>query len=160
MFDRVWREAGSYLGCDEAPWTTTTRITRLCCDNRIALRSLDLSRFNIFDLDAFGSPWDQMLILAARRRWLPGETGAVVLTDGSSYHAQFGSLSRAEAALLGQARAGRARKRELSIHHKLIAAWSERAGVTLIRQWHAQGNGSGKGGQIMQYSSFILRGRQ
>src|SRR5262249_50784150 len=39
--------------------------------------------FTVFDFDAYGSPWDQFTILAARRRLQPGERLGIVLTDGT-----------------------------------------------------------------------------
>jgi hypothetical protein len=39
-----------------------------CADNTRVLRAIDLSRFSIFDFDAYGSPWVQAVILADRRR--------------------------------------------------------------------------------------------
>jgi hypothetical protein len=56
--------------------------TILHIDNRRFLRSADLSRFNVFDLDAYGSPWHQWLIILKRRIVAPGEQIAVFLTDG------------------------------------------------------------------------------
>lgn len=48
------------------------------------LRAIDLSAFNVFDADAFGSPWEAIWIIAQRRPVGPGETIIVVGTDGSA----------------------------------------------------------------------------
>lgn len=61
-------------------------------DNRKFLRSADLSEFNVFDLDACGSPWHQWLILLHRRRFAPGEKVAVFLTDGLDFKMRMSSI--------------------------------------------------------------------
>jgi hypothetical protein len=47
------------------------------------MRAIDLTPFTCFDFDAWGSPWDQLTILAARRKLQPGETIGLVITDGT-----------------------------------------------------------------------------
>jgi hypothetical protein len=81
MFAAVWKDAAGYVGCDEE-WHNDDR----CCfvgDNRRVLRAIDLAPFTCFDLDAYGSPWDQLTIIAARRRLKPGERLGLLLTDGT-----------------------------------------------------------------------------
>jgi hypothetical protein len=70
-------------------------MARMCCDNLIALRVLDLRQFNVFDFDAFGSPWAQVSTLLSRRLWRRNEIGGLVLTDGSSMKIRYGGLPRA-----------------------------------------------------------------
>jgi hypothetical protein len=65
LFHRVWRRAGSYVGCD-LKWYCDERLM-FVADNHRVMRAIDLSAFNVFDFDAWGSPWDHVLILAARR---------------------------------------------------------------------------------------------
>ena len=62
MFSEVWKDASNYTGCDLKP----QRDSRLmfCADNRRVMRVIDLSKFNVFDLDSYGSPWVQAVILA------------------------------------------------------------------------------------------------
>lgn len=100
MWQRAWFDAESYLGIDRE-WRIEDRRRRMVCDNRIALRALDLQAFNIFDLDAFGQPWEHAIILAARRRWAPGEIGAMVLTDGGKLYTQRSGASNVIRELLG-----------------------------------------------------------
>jgi hypothetical protein len=52
-------------------------------DNRKYLRSTDLSPFNFFDLDAYGNPWHQFMIVVSRRS-RTRTPFAVVLTDGNA----------------------------------------------------------------------------
>ena len=82
MYNAVWNEAAGYVGCDEQ-WFNDDR-TCYAADNRRVMRCIDLQPFTVFDLDAFGSPWDQVTILAARRRLRPGERVGVLLTQGDT----------------------------------------------------------------------------
>lgn len=61
-------------------------------DNIKYLRSADLKRFNVFDLDAYGSPWYQFLIILKRRSVLADEQIAIFLTDGLRFQAALGDL--------------------------------------------------------------------
>jgi len=82
MYGYVWRHAARYVGCDER-WHRDARSCYVA-DNRRVLRCLDLAAFNCFDLDAYGSPWEQVAIVVARRPPLAvGERLGLVLTDGS-----------------------------------------------------------------------------
>jgi hypothetical protein len=53
-------------------------------DSRYILRSrtLDLQRFNLFDVDPFGSPFHHLWILAQRRKLAPGERIGIAVTTG------------------------------------------------------------------------------
>jgi hypothetical protein len=51
-------------------------------DSREIMRAIELGKFNLIDIDAFGSPWEHLWILSARRKMLPGEIVAVALTSG------------------------------------------------------------------------------
>jgi hypothetical protein len=69
MFAKAWKGAGGYVGCDMR-FVRDDR-TAFVADNRRVLRAIDLAPFNVFDLDAYGSPWEQVLIIAARRPVAP-----------------------------------------------------------------------------------------
>jgi hypothetical protein len=51
-------------------------------DNREVMRAIDLSRFNLLDVDAFGSPWEQLWLFAQRRSIAKGEKIGLALTSG------------------------------------------------------------------------------
>jgi len=51
-------------------------------DNREVMRAIDLSRFNLLDVDAFGSPWEQLWLFAQRRTIAKGEKIGLALTSG------------------------------------------------------------------------------
>ncbi|WP_028167570.1 hypothetical protein [Bradyrhizobium elkanii] len=99
MYREVWRQAAGYVGCDQK-WFRDERCAYVA-DNRRVLRAIDLAPFSIFDFDAFGSPWEQMLIVAARRKVAAGERLGVVLTEGSMINLKQGGLPKALGAAAG-----------------------------------------------------------
>lgn len=99
MHRAVWRQAASYTGCDKR-WFGGDRLA-FVADNCRVLRAINLAAFNLFDLDAYGSPWTQATIIAARRPLAPGERLGLVLTDGSPMKARLGAVPGDLAALAG-----------------------------------------------------------
>ncbi len=156
MYQGAWRDAASYIGCDERAWERTDP-PRFVADNRRVLRCVDLQAFNVFDLDAYGSPWEQMTILAARRTWAPGERGAVVLTDGSSLKLRWGGRPRAMAAMAGldgtQGVPTTAGVPELI--GLALAGWVKRSRVKVLRMWQAEG----KPPACVLYTAVVFVGR-
>jgi hypothetical protein len=80
----------TYLGLDKKRITDGRNMLNI--DNIKFLRSADLGRFNVFDLDAYGSPWHQFLVILRRRQMKPGERIALFLTDGLQIQARLGDL--------------------------------------------------------------------
>lgn len=101
MYREAWRPAGaSYVGCD-LEWYRDERLLYVA-DNTRLLRSLDLREFNVFDLDAFGSPWDPIWIIMHRRpRLAAGDMLALCLTEGTSMRARLGWVTSTLARLAG-----------------------------------------------------------
>lgn len=97
MYREVWREAAAYTGCD-LKWYRDERSVFVAKCQRV-MRAIDLADYNLFDLDAYGSPWLQVQILAARRRLAPGERIGLALTDGSGLKLKLGQCPKALAAL-------------------------------------------------------------
>jgi hypothetical protein len=160
MYRAVWHAADSYLGCDARKWSPSETHRRLVCDNRVALRCLDLSQFNVFDFDAYGDPWEQMIIMGSRRDWAKGERGAAVLTDGTSMQVRFGRTSHAMASLLGTTGENlpRAIATGDALGRLLVRRWCARAKVHPVAMWRAEGNGSGMGTQKMVYTALVFEG--
>jgi hypothetical protein len=102
MHGRVWHEAGAYLGNDkdQAKALAHAGLTHNA-PAEVLVRALDLYRFNVFDFDAYGSPWAEVAAMAPRRRLQPGERVAVVITDGSARRAMLGVTVHALARLAG-----------------------------------------------------------
>jgi hypothetical protein len=156
MWSEVWQEAADYVGCDER-WFQDSR----CCyvaDNRRVLRCADLARFNLFDLDAYGSPWEQAYILACRRPLAPGERIGLVITDGSWTKTRMQEFATGFLQVTGmvpndvmkyaQARYGM-RTEMLSLAVRGIA---HRMRGTIVKEWRA----AGMTGALMQYLGLVI----
>jgi hypothetical protein len=153
MWSHVWKNAAGYVGVDEREWFRDER----CCfvaDNRRVLRAIDLQPFTVFDLDAYGSPWEQALIIAARRRVAKGERLGLIITEGTSLHTRFSSLPHAlrQAAGLNPAVADGAGR----LHDELIArallGVVKRLRCAVVRQWRAANT---TGAQVRYIGSVI-----
>lgn len=97
MYREVWTKADHYVGCD-LKWYKDNRSAFVAKNQRV-LRCIDLADFNIFDLDAYGAPWEQATIIAARRVLSINERIGLALTDGSGLNLKMGTCSKALAAL-------------------------------------------------------------
>jgi hypothetical protein len=155
MYRGVWHEAEDYVGCDERPWART-HPPRFVADNRRVMRAIDLHAFNVFDLDAYGSPWEQVTILAARRSWAPGEKGGLVITDGSSLNLRWGGVPHAVAKLAGMASAqgvpSTAGIPELQA--LALVGFVRRAAVKVLQMWQAEG----KSAANVCYTALVFEG--
>lgn len=98
MYRHVWHCAASYAGCD-LEWYPDQRLAYVA-DNRRVLRTVDLSPFNIFDLDAYGSPWEHLLILVNRKP-MTADGWWAVMTVGEGFSIKLGGMPLALRQLLG-----------------------------------------------------------
>jgi hypothetical protein len=155
MHAAVWCQAASYVACDQR-WMDDDRLA-FVADNRRVMRAIDLAPFNVFDLDAYGSPWEQVLILCARRRVRPGERLAVLLTEGSGLNLRMGGMPhalRTIADLSGIPAAGKDGRAELL--ERAIAGMCKRLGAVPVRRWDADGHG----GASVRYVALVLEGKR
>lgn len=159
MFDRVWHGASSYTGIDEK-WSLKDERRRFVGDNMRVLRAIDLSAFNVFDLDAFGSPWAQAIVIADRRAWKRGERGAIVITDGTTIRMRMGGIPSPMAELLsirthsGMAPGGN----KESLVRTTLRAWAKRARVECIAEWQAVSGKGAVGNVPMIYMGMVFEG--
>jgi len=154
MYSAVWKDAGGYAGCDLKP----QRDGRLmfCADNRRVMRALDLQQFGIFDLDSYGSPWVQAIIIADRRRVAPGEQLGLVLTEGAGFAYKSNIVPEAVAILTGLRTGivGLSKKQDAVID-RAIAGLARRMSCTIEKRWQAEG----RTGAAMRYVGLVLKGK-
>lgn len=156
MHRGVWRDADEYLGIDER-WSPDDERNRLVGDSYKILRSIDLARWNIFDIDCYGMPWEALLVIATRRRWATGEVGAVVCTD-SALRSRFGFASHAQVAAVGltDRKLGTPSAREYQSMLNLgISRWARESGVEILAMQLAEG---ARAGGAMRYFAITFRG--
>lgn len=157
MYSAVWRKASSYTGCDQK----LQRDERLmfCCDNRRVLRAIDLAPFNLFDLDAYGFPWEQAVIIAARRRVAPGELVGMVFTEAAGLSFRSNNIPFVVAQLAGiKSQHGAAvgvHKQRHGIFDRTVQGLARRMNCTIEKRWQAVG----KTGMETVYCGVVLKGR-
>lgn len=154
MYSAVWKDAAHYTGCDQKP----QRDGRLmfCADNRRVMRAIDLAPFSVFDLDSYGSPWVQAIILADRRRVAAGELVGLVLTEGAGFAYKSNIVPEAIALLTGLRTGivGLSKKQDAVID-KAIAGLARRMNCEVVKRWQAEG----RTGASMRYIGLVMRGQ-
>lgn len=154
MHRNVWSEADQYAGCD-LKWYRDSRHVFVSKNQRV-LRAIDLTEFNIFDFDAYGSPWEQVTILSARRRLQPGERIGLALTDGSGLKLKMGQCPKALAALCKLEKdtvPGINRVHAILIEMALDET-CRRMGGRIVDQWHHERPGKSE----MRYLAVVIEG--
>lgn len=81
-------ESDNVTGLDLETSNNTLKI-----DNRKFIASADLSQYNFFDLDAYGSPYELLLNIFHRRSKIDGEF-VIILTDGMWRNLNYGKGSK------------------------------------------------------------------
>lgn len=158
MFDRVWHRASSYTGIDKE-WRglELDRRRRFVGDTLTLLRAIDLSKYNIFDVDCFGCPWSTMLMIQRHRTWAPGELGAVVITDGAFVKAALGGITHAHAQALGKSTRPSVATRATYDDARSMALerWLERSNLVARAGWQASVNRQAH----MYYGGIVFESR-
>lgn len=154
MYSAVWKDAQGYTGCD-LKWARDGR-TMFAADNRRVMRAIDLAPFNVFDLDSYGSPWEQAIIIADRRRVAPGELLGLAITEGAglSYKANIVSHAIGELTGLRPGIVGLAKKQDAVID-RAIAGLARRMSCDITARWQAEG----RTGASMRYIGLVCRGQ-
>jgi hypothetical protein len=153
MHTAVWHEAATYVGCDQK-WFRDGRVM-FVADNRRVLRTLDLGRFNVFDLDAYGSPWEQAVIIAARRPVERGERVGMAITDGSGITVKTGEpLPHALRELTGILGMHGMIRWQDEIIDRALAGLCRRMGCELKARWEARG----RTGALVRYMGLVFEG--
>jgi hypothetical protein len=157
MFGRVWNEAASYLGNDKdaAKALAHPGLTHNA-PALVLVQALDLARFNVVDFDAYGSPWEEIAAFCRRRKLAPGETLALVITDGSPRRAMLGLTAHALARLAGvDPNAAGAHARWAELGRAGLAAGAAMMGGSLRSLRQAAG---GPGSRGMWYALALVDG--
>ena len=90
MYHAVWNRSDSYTGIDKVKYFDERRT--ICGDARKAIRLVDIGIFNIFDIDAYGSPYEILADILPRVG--PHRKIAFVLTDGTNMDLKLGRISK------------------------------------------------------------------
>jgi hypothetical protein len=160
----VWCSADDYLGIDKA-WRPSDERHRLVGNNQRILRTIDLSSWNVFDLDAWGSPWEAAAIIAKGRTWAGAELGALILTDGGYQNSMFGRRSAGILEMTGKVgTSGHAcgMNSAAAASDAALLEWMSRSRVRPVKMARKtmalQERGGGSGGAPMVYTAVIFGG--
>jgi len=80
MHELAYADCADWLGVDKDIRSPGS----VHCDSRLVLRAIDIQPFNLFDIDAFGAPWEHVWIVAQRRKLKRGESIALAITSGAN----------------------------------------------------------------------------
>lgn len=155
MYHEAWTRASGYVGCDQA-FRLSDRRPRFVGDSLLVLRAIDLSVYNVFDVDAYGSPWEALTIIAARRPWARGERGAIVLTDGSDGKTRFGGSTKGLSQVVGSTTSHKTLRRP--IREVALGAWLKRCNLAPENIWRARGYSDKMGSIEMSYTAVVFVG--
>jgi hypothetical protein len=156
MYREVWREAASYVGCDQEKFVRDERLA-FVGDNRRVMRCIDLGAYNVFDFDAYGSPWEQVYLMIKRRKVAPGEKIGVVLTEGQGMKMDMGGMSGALSLIAGvrQYMPGMGAAQQ-QIINRAISRTAMMMGATIENHWQA----ISKFSSTIRYIGLVLRGAE
>ncbi len=138
----IWRECYQgfpYLGLDLKPVADGRNLLQI--DNRKFLRSADLSAYNFFDLDAYGSPWHQFLIVLRRRQLSHGDRIAIAITDGLNFKMRMSSLPDGMRSCLNippGLNIPNLHVHQEFINARIVVESSRRAGLKIMSGWQGQ----------------------
>jgi hypothetical protein len=150
----IWKDAASYCGCELKDWQRDGRLM-FVADNRRVMRSIDLKAYNLFDLDAYGSPWEQAMIIADRRPVPAGERLGMILTEGAglAYKTNVVPAAVRELGGIKQWTVGLYRKQD-GIIDRMLDGLARRMRCSIEKRWQAKG----RTGAAMVYIGIVLRG--
>lgn len=153
LYQAAWKDCAAYTGCD-LEWWRDSRLM-FAADNRRVMRAIELKPFNVFDFDSYASPWEQCLILAARRKVEAGEKIGVVITEGGGIANNANTIADAARILTGirGSPVGMARQRG-AILTMAITGLAKRLRCRVASRWQADG----RTGTRMAYIGLVLVG--
>jgi hypothetical protein len=157
MYREVWHQAASCVGCELEGFYPEDPRECYVADNCRVMRCIDLSPFNVFDFDAYGSPWEQVYLMAVRRRVAPGERIGMVLTEGQGMKLNMGGMSNALSVIGGvrQHLPGMGAAQQHIVDRAIIRC-SEMMNTTIERHWQA----ISKHSSTVRYIGLVMKGNE
>ena len=150
MYQKVWANAEKYTGIDKRKFFDERNT--ICGDAEKAIRVVDLEQYNIFDIDAYGSPYNILSYIILNRRFT--DQVAFVLTDGSAMDLRLGRVSKGLRELSGIK--NHVLKKASNIHDELILKVIENIEKITRKKATNFMIAKGRTGAAMRYYAFIL----
>jgi hypothetical protein len=150
MYNSVWHKADDYQGIDKVK-VFDSRDT-LCGDVHKLIRRADVQRFNIFDIDAYGSPYEILDYITQTIR--PCGDVAFVLTDGTNMDLKLGRVCKGIRNFVGIE--NHILKRASVIHDDIIGMIAKEIARRLKMRIMSMRIARGKTGSSMRYWAITL----
>ena len=150
MYNTVWNKAEKYTGIDKVKQFDERNT--ICGDARKALRLVNLSEFNIFDIDAYGSPYDvldDILNLGELKKPV-----GFCITDGINMDLKLGRVCKGLRKFIRYEH--NIAKRANTLHDKFIKIVCDDVAKRLNGEVGNFMVATGKTGATMKYYSFIV----
>lgn len=153
MFDNVWHSADEYTGIDIKKFFTKKRKV-ICADNLKFLKVESIKKYNIFDIDAYGSPYEQLSIIIKKLENEEPKTVGFSITDGTQIDLRMGRICKgmAEMTELSVNRIKKAHKLHDDLINIVIKNIQKRLKSTIKYSKIA----TGRTGAGMRYYGFII----
>ena len=155
----MWRDAygetDNYVGLDLEKFID--KRNTVICDNVRYLRQADLDQFDIFDLDAFGSPFECLAVIAHRIKWSRTKRVGIVLTDGTGVNSKFNAMNREFLGWIGASPHVKARVQMNDRENFIVGGMLKAAKMCDAFIEDVLVAFKNKGGAEMRYIGYIMR---
>ncbi len=152
MYRTVWHEADKYTGIDIIKYFDERHT--ICGDARKSLRVIDdLSEYNIFDIDAYGSPYDVLDDILTLEPDLKKPV-AFCITDGVDMDLKLGRVCKGLRKFIGYEH--HIAKRANNLHDSFIKMVCDEVARRLNGKITSFKIATGKTGAAMKYYAFII----
>lgn len=150
MYRSVWHKSDRYTGIDKQKYFDERHT--VCGDALKALRLVEISKYNIFDIDAYGSPYEALQYILK----FVGDHKKVafVLTDGTNIDLKMGRLSKGMRFFTGLD--FHVAKRAHVFHDNFIIDVVNKVCSTLNGNAENLRIAKGNKGSAMRYYSFVV----
>ena len=160
LWDRAYGRPGPerYVGCDLEQVDDERAI--IVCDSRRYIRhaDVDLARFDLFDLDAYGSPLEHLALICHRLRVVRGRRVGFVITDGTGMCAGLNALPHGLLNYVGVARHQRSRVQFDHRDHIIGMAVAKAMTTARLRVIESRIAKNDKTGPAMRYGALLAEG--
>lgn len=151
MYGAVWHKAKMYTGIDKKKYFDSRVL--VCGTAEKAIRLVDIKKYNIFDIDAYGSPYEILSYVVANVGSTHRKLG-FVLTDGVQMDMRMGRVCTGIRQLTGIKT--KIIKNVHSMHDELIYRIIENVCFAVGGSLRALKLAKGVTGSGMRYYSFII----
>lgn len=151
MYQSVWHKADNYTGIDKVKQFDSRHT--VCGDAEKAIRIVDLRIYNIFDIDAYGSPYEVLarVLGSVSPEW---RSVGFVLTDGIAMDLKLGRICKGVRMLTGIN--GHIAKRAHVLHDEIISMVIDKVADSICGSVSMVKMATGKTGSQMKYYGFVV----